>query len=98
MRVLVEAGTGGLALAVVAADHLVDDGFRRVSVPGLTGRFRVFFALVADMLHKGHADFIGNRQRADRHAGQYACVFDAGRMDTFTQHGDAFIDEGAKHA
>ncbi|MNN84402.1 hypothetical protein D3C81_2015580 [compost metagenome] len=58
---------------------------------------QVFGGLRADMAHEAEGNFVGDRQRPDRHAGLAGLSLDHRRTDAFAEHGDAFVGESAKH-
>ena len=96
-RVVVEAGAGRLARALVLIDHQVDHGERGVRRQSLALGLEVAGGLVADVGHQAQRDFVGNRQRPHRHTGLARLVVDHRGAHAFAEHGDAFVGEGAEY-
>ena len=94
-RIFVEAVAALLAEATELVDHQGGDlvgGARHVFVA------EVRFRLLRDLVHQFDGDFVGQRQRAHRHAGQAAGVVDQRRGDALLQQGHALGKIGAEDA
>ncbi|CAH0273997.1 hypothetical protein SRABI112_03723 [Pseudomonas mediterranea] len=95
-RVFIETGPGSLARSPVLLEQHVNHGERRMLNRRFPFCLKVLGGFSSDMTDQAEGNFVGNRQRPDRHPGLAGLGLDHRRTHPLTKHGDAFMDKGAE--